>query len=202
MDNSTDAVNILLRAAQSPHLQPHQNNTSYPHSAWNQCWLVRKKWMRAEDVAWYVDDYFSDPKNHGLLVVHEPILCYTILTISSMFHSLPLESNSLGSDLIHVKCWGIVKSLCNRVFWAEEHGSASKLRTYGTVLALLLLVEWPPIIPNLPQDDMSELVVDEVLSTSTNNATDVNFEDLERHIQIGDGITSPLSSSFWVPSLH
>ncbi|KAH7006801.1 hypothetical protein EDB80DRAFT_841970 [Ilyonectria destructans] len=52
---------------------------------------------------------------HELLVVYEPILFYTLLTISTMFHNLPTHSTSPTSELIHSKCRGIVKSLCERV---------------------------------------------------------------------------------------
>ncbi|OOQ83284.1 hypothetical protein PEBR_35300 [Penicillium brasilianum] len=167
--------------------------------AWKKCWLVRNNWLRAGEAAWYISqffktlapmtpilsDYFDDPSTHELLVVYEPILCYTILSISSMYHCPSEEYASPGSALIHSKSWSIVKSLCTRVFWAEEHGSASKLRTYGTVLAILLLVEWPPNAIYLPPDDMVDYVFnDDVPAPGTRNHTAENLEDLERHLQI------------------
>jgi len=142
-----------------------------------------------------VSDFFADPQTHDHLVESEPILCYTILTISSMYHFLPASSSSPSSELVHVKSWDIVKGLCQRVFWAEERGSKSKLRTFGTILALLLLVEWPPRAAiSLPPDDMSDVVfyeADAAIATPMHQTR--ILEDSDRHIRIANGMPTACS---------
>ncbi|KAH7165435.1 hypothetical protein EDB81DRAFT_779231 [Dactylonectria macrodidyma] len=237
--NSTDALNVSLRVAQSsdsawqkgqtatrsvetqdtsplvsqtdPAAQEERSGTHPPspslriavlHEAWDICWLVRKGWLRAEEAAWYVteffrvlgpmtpiaSDFFADPQSHRHLVVSEPILCYTIITISSMFHNLSATSNSPSSELLHAQCWKIVKGLFEQVFWAKERGSESKLRTFGTVLALLLLIEWPPrAAVSLPPDDMNDVVTYEAGSVGTTRMWQSGtLEDSDRHIRIAN----------------
>lgn len=136
-------------------------------------------------------DFFADPKSHHHLVVSEPILCYTIITISSMFHCLPATSNSPSSELLHAQSWRIVKSLCEQVFWAKERGSESKLRTFGTVLALLLLIEWPPrAAVSLPPDDMNGIIIHEAGPTEATRVWQAGtLEDSDRHIRIANGLS-------------
>ena len=71
---------------------------------------------------------------------------------------------------------------------ADEHGSASKLRILGTILALLLLIEWPPEAMNLPSDDVTDMIPAETVSAATTpRSRPKNIEDSEHHIRVTDG---------------
>jgi hypothetical protein len=118
-------------------------------------------------------DFFANPANHEFLISHEPILCYTLLTISSHYHKLPSSKVSSRGYFIHPKAWQII---LDRVLWAQEHGSASKLRTLGTVQAVLLLTEWPPRMVYLPPDDANEILAAED-DNIENTHKSLNFED-------------------------
>lgn len=133
-----------------------------------------------------LSNFFSRPETHEFLIANEPLLCYAILTVSSAYNELPQTSPSPSTDLIHVKCWQIVKDLIQRVLWAAEGGSGSRLRTLGTVLAMVLLTEWPPwTISLLPDDTVDYLDSGPLIPPQKEVAP--TLEDGERHIQLTNG---------------
>lgn len=134
-------------------------------------------------------EFFADPANHEFLIEREPVLCYTILTIASQNFHLPQSNAAFREAHIHAKAWNVTKQLINRVVWAQERGPKSKLRTLGTVLALLLLTEWPPRAIDLPPDDMDEFIpmYDDVETADTDLRRFPTLEDEERRIKIAYG---------------
>lgn len=95
-------------------------------------------------------DYYSKHENHYQLLSSEPLLCSTILLISSRYHALPGEGGMMRSYYIHERLWTHCQHLIQRVLLGQEKLSAAKLRTVGTVEALLLLTEWHPRSMSFP----------------------------------------------------
>lgn len=89
-------------------------------------------------------DYFSNHENHSALISSEPMLCTTILTISSRYHVLHGEGGMLRSDDIHRKFWLYWKTLFMRVMYGEDSGPNASTRSIGTIESLLLMTEWHP----------------------------------------------------------
>lgn len=134
-----------------------------------------------------LSDFLSRSANREFLVVNEPLLCYAILTVSSAYHELPQSYPSPGAELIHSKCWQISKDLIQRVLWAAEGGSDSKLRTLGTVLAMLLLTDWPPRVIALPPDDSVDYLGTDASLLTSQRVVAPTLEDQERHIRLTNG---------------
>lgn len=149
-------------------------------------------------------DFFSNPQTHEFLITQEPFLCYTILTISSQHHNHRRSAQSTPSYAIHEKAWQITKRLCEQILWAEEEGSASRLRTLGTVQALLLLTEFPPRMVHLPPVDIDTITLPDEMA-ATDQRRDLGFatlEDDERHIQMAKGTFLTLFISVLVAQLY
>lgn len=141
-----------------------------------------------EPIAPILLDIFSSRSDHEFPILYEPLLCYTIMTIASCGYSRPFPSSSPSHELIHAKCWEITKTPCQRVFCDQEVGSNSKLRTFGTALALLLLTEWPPRMISLPPDEMADYVPDSAetsFSAPTHGGS--TLEDKEHYIRLANG---------------
>ena len=91
-----------------------------------------------------LDDWYSHHENHYYLVAREPMLCCTILTISSRYHVLPVPGGESRGFLIHQRLWEHCQHLLMRILLGQEKGSKAKTRTLGSIEALLLLTEWQP----------------------------------------------------------
>ena len=91
-----------------------------------------------------LDDWYSQHENHYYLVAREPMLCCTILTISSRYHVLPVPGGESRGFLIHQRLWEHCQHLLMRILLGQEKGSKAKTRTLGSIEALLLLTEWQP----------------------------------------------------------
>ncbi|KAJ5925453.1 hypothetical protein N7454_008092 [Penicillium verhagenii] len=106
---------------------------------WEACRFVRMGWFTAREAVTFIDlfyknmsclspiltDFYSNHQNHYLLITREPVLCCTILMISSRYHILP---------------------------GAGEKSTKSKIRSLGTVEALLLMAEWHPRSLHFPPE--------------------------------------------------
>ncbi|KAJ9667364.1 hypothetical protein H2201_002565 [Coniosporium apollinis] len=125
---------------------------------WNACRFVRMGWFRAEEAVTYVDlffknlsplspiitDFYSRHENHFQLVTQDPLLCCTILMISSRYHVLPGIGGASRSYFIHHRLWEHCQHLIMRIMLGQEKASKAKTRTVGSVEALLLMSEWHP----------------------------------------------------------
>lgn len=129
--------------------------------------------------------FFADPANHNILVTFEPTLCYALMSISTSMFTYPLAGPSSNHQFLHVKCWSITQRLIQRILWAGEHGADSRLRTLGSVLALMLLAEWPPRAIQMSTDEMLDAVMIDVGHTQTKSFP--TLEDEERHVRISNG---------------
>ncbi|KAK6507100.1 hypothetical protein TWF481_005549 [Arthrobotrys musiformis] len=96
--------------------------------------------------------YYSDPSTHEELVTTEPVLATTLLTLASRYCLLPGAGGLSRSYAIHDKLWRNLQSLFQRLMW----GSEKRMRTMGTVLALVALTEWHCRGLHFPGEDDGE----------------------------------------------
>ncbi|KAF3942089.1 hypothetical protein ABW19_dt0204120 [Dactylella cylindrospora] len=96
--------------------------------------------------------YFSHPATHEELVTTEPVLATTLLTLASRYCLLPGAGGLSRSYAIHDKLWRNLQSLFQRLMW----GSEKRMRTMGTVLALVALTEWHCRGLHFPGEDDGE----------------------------------------------
>ncbi|KAJ5136605.1 hypothetical protein N7448_005159 [Penicillium atrosanguineum] len=108
-------------------------------NVWDACRFVKMGWFTAREAVTFVDlffknmsclspiltDFYANHQNHYWLISREPVLCSTILMISSRYHVLP---------------------------GAGEKSTKSKVRSLGTVEALLLMAEWHPRSLHFPPE--------------------------------------------------
>ncbi|KAK0101082.1 hypothetical protein ONS95_012934 [Cadophora gregata] len=148
--------------ASTPGLTPAVSTLSYPTDdvmdVWDKCRFVRQGWFTSQEAVTYIDlfyqnmahwspilpDLYQYHHNHHRLIVEEPVLCTTILMISSRYHVLPgVGGNSRGYH-IHHRLWHHCEHLINRIVLGQEKYSTAKTRTLGSIEALLLISEWHP----------------------------------------------------------
>ncbi|KAF2154262.1 hypothetical protein K461DRAFT_125631 [Myriangium duriaei CBS 260.36] len=133
---------------------------------WNACRFVRMGWFSAEEAATYIDLFYRnmsgltpistelcrDHRNHHSLVVEEPLLCCTILLISSRYHSLTGAHGGSRTTYIHDRMWKHCQHLLLRLMLGQEKLSSARTRTLGSVEALILLSEWHPRALHFPPE--------------------------------------------------
>ncbi|CAI6027401.1 unnamed protein product [Clonostachys chloroleuca] len=148
-------------------------------SVWKKCRFVRTGLLSVEEAVALVDSFFidmlphaptldgfyADHANHHQLVTYEPLLCCVILTLSSRYHFFPTAGGRARSDLIHHALWEACQQLLMQLMLGQERSSRSRIRTPGSIEALLLLIEWHPQALHLP--DFDDL--DSDISTTSSN---------------------------------
>lgn len=97
-------------------------------------------------------DFFASRKNHFYLVTQEPMLCCTILMISSRYHTLRGVGGSSRAFFIHHRLWQHCQHLLLRVTLGQEKKSKARTRNVGSIEALLLMSEWHPRSLQFPPD--------------------------------------------------
>ncbi|KAK9853251.1 hypothetical protein MYU51_007083 [Penicillium brevicompactum] len=174
VSSNSDAMNILFEAA----LQESAHDTSCPAQVapeltdadvlriWNACRFVKMGWFSAYEAMELMDlffrnmaplspvltDFFASHKNQYYLVTQEPMLCYTILMISSRYHTLPGVGGYSRSFFIHHRLWQHCQHLLLRITLGQEKISKAKTRTIGSIEALLLMSEWHPRALQFPPE--------------------------------------------------
>lgn len=123
-------------------------------------------------------DFYSRHENHYWLVTQEPVLCCTILMISSRYHILPGVGGASRGFSIHHRLWQHCQHLVTRLIFGQEKGSKAKTRTICTIEALLLMSEWHPRALHFPpesdgwdSDLILSAVVDRDMSTTEDTST-------------------------------
>lgn len=97
-----------------------------------------------------IDQYYAHHENHFSLITQEPLLCCTILMISSRYCILPGVGSTFRAILLHQRLWEHCLHLVSRITFGQEKKSKAKTRTRGSVLALLLMTEWHPWAIHFP----------------------------------------------------
>ena len=87
-------------------------------------------------------DFFATPENHFYLVTQEPLLCCTILMISSRYHTLNGVGGPSRTFCLHHRLWEHCEHLLLRLALGQEKRSKARTRNEGSIEALLLLSEW------------------------------------------------------------
>lgn len=162
-DPSPDSGRSNLPGIQSSETYPATIPISWLSSAstsefelWNQHSFVRQGYFSAVEAITYVNLFLQNlaclspissfissiDSMHQRLIQEEPLLCCAILMISSRYHVLPGPGAASRADLIHMRLWKQCEALIARLTFGQERYSDRKLRSIGSVQALLLLTEW------------------------------------------------------------
>lgn len=128
---------------------------------------------------------------HTSLVMDEPILAITVLTIASRHMQLSGPGATIRAYQIHDVLWNNLRGMVQRLVWGQEQfgggfcgGGAVKthesrtgqitwkgsLRTLGTIEALLLLTDWHPRALHFPPGDNENRLLDADFSLTKDNA--------------------------------
>ncbi|KAL4739441.1 hypothetical protein BDV11DRAFT_205163 [Aspergillus similis] len=97
-------------------------------------------------------DFYADHRNHHELITCDPVLCCTMLMLSSRYHILPGPGGESRNFFIHHRLWQHCQQLVTRLIFGQERTSNSKLRRIGTIEALLLMSEWHPRSLHFPPE--------------------------------------------------
>lgn len=137
-----------------------------------------------------INDYRA-PSMHTSLVVDEPILAITVLTIASRHMQLTGPGATIRAYQIHDVLWNNLRGMVQRLVWGQEQfgggfcgGGAVKthesrtgqitwkgsLRTLGTIEALLLLTDWHPRALHFPPGDNENRLLDADFPLNKDNA--------------------------------
>ena len=145
---------------------------------WEACRFVKLGWFTATQAVTYIDlffknmtplspiisNFYAHHRNHYWLIAQEPVLCCTILMISSRYHILSGVGGASRAFFIHQSLWQHCQHLIMRVMLGQEKGSKAKTRTIGTIEALLLMSEWHPRSLHFPPE--SDLYDSDLIMTA------------------------------------
>ncbi len=97
-------------------------------------------------------DFYSNHDNHIHLIKDEPMLCCTILMISSRYHILPVVGGTAKGYFLHNRLWKHCEHLILRIMLGQEKGHHARARSVGSIEALLLISEWQPRSLHFPPE--------------------------------------------------
>lgn len=97
-------------------------------------------------------DRYKDHNNHKILILEEPMLCCTLLAISSRFHVLTGPGGYSRGHWIHSRLWQYCERLIQRLMMGQEKTSSAKIRTIGTIEAFMLISDWHPRALHFPPE--------------------------------------------------
>ncbi|KAG4434603.1 hypothetical protein IFR05_009928 [Cadophora sp. M221] len=162
--------------------------------AWSRFRFVRAGWFTPSEAIDYIDYYyvylspltpispptFRDPGTHPTLLVEEPILTVTLLTIATRYRQIPGPGGHCRSHAIHEQLWTYLRGMIERCLWGQEafgggfcgSGAESEaqtsstapwrglrkgsLRTLGTIESLMILTEWHPRALHFPPAEATD----------------------------------------------
>ncbi|EEU34204.1 uncharacterized protein NECHADRAFT_49898 [Fusarium vanettenii 77-13-4] len=151
---------------QAPQVVVLSNLTKADAELWSRQRFVRQGWFTAQEAITYIDlffqnlsflspildTFFADHKNHKHLIIEEPLLCCTLLMISSRYHILPGYDGPSRADFIHMRLWKYCEHLINRITFGAEKYCTARTRTLCSIQALLLITEWHPRAVRFPPE--------------------------------------------------
>ncbi|KAK5988265.1 Transcriptional activator ARO80 [Cladobotryum mycophilum] len=131
---------------------------------WSNWRFVQTGLLSAEEAVTYADlffrnmaalspivhDYYSDHENHHTLIRRDPVLCCTIMAISSRHHILDTEGGLTRGYHIHDRLWKYCQSLFDQAIWNERRAVRDQMRYLGLMESMLLITEWHPRASHLP----------------------------------------------------
>ncbi|KAL5336608.1 hypothetical protein BJX70DRAFT_409806 [Aspergillus crustosus] len=133
---------------------------------WDKCRFVRQGWFTAQEAVTYIDLFYRylaplspvltntyrDHSSHARLIVEEPMLCCTLLMISSRYFILPGAGGVSRSHFIHQRLWQYCELLIRRLMFGQEKHSTAKTRIVGSIESLILISDWHPRSVHFPPD--------------------------------------------------
>ncbi|KAK7938115.1 uncharacterized protein PG986_014983 [Apiospora aurea] len=178
------------------HLEPGYEDAL---KAWSRFRFVRAGWFTSQEAIKYIAYYFKflspmtpispptfgNPGTHYTLLIEEPILAVTLLTIASRYYIISGPGGHCRSHAIHEELWRYLRRMIERCVWGQEAfgggfcGSGAdesltsstapwrglrkgSLRTLGTIESLMILTEWHPRALHFPPDE----AIDELMLPS------------------------------------
>lgn len=163
--------------------------------AWARFRFVRAGWFTPTEAIDYIDYYyeylspltpispptFREPGTHPTLLMEEPILTVTLLTIATRYRKMPGPGGHCRSHAIHEQLWTYLRGMIERCLWGQEafgggfcgsgagDGEAQtsstapwrglrkgSLRTLGTIESLMILTEWHPRALHFPPAEATD----------------------------------------------
>ncbi|KIX95967.1 uncharacterized protein Z520_08222 [Fonsecaea multimorphosa CBS 102226] len=135
--------------------------------AWSRYSLVRQRWLLAQEAVTLADLFFeylspmspvlmSEYKNHSThqrLITEEPMLCTTILMISSRFFVLPGAGGVVRSYMIHQRLWQCCRGFIEQVVLGRGTYSAKRTSVLSIIDSCLLITDWHPRYADFPSED-------------------------------------------------
>ncbi|KIW77545.1 hypothetical protein Z517_09991 [Fonsecaea pedrosoi CBS 271.37] len=135
--------------------------------AWSRYSLVRQRWLLAQEAVTLVDLFFkylspmspvlmSEFQNHSThqrLITEEPMLCTTILMISSRFFVLPGAGGVVRSYMIHQRLWQCCRGFLEQVVLGRGTHSAKRMSVLSIIDSCLLITDWHPRYADFPPED-------------------------------------------------
>lgn len=97
-------------------------------------------------------DFYADHENHYRLLTDDPVLCSTILMISSRYHVLPGAGGLSRNFFIHHRLWQHCQQLVMRLTFGQDKSTSTKIRGIGTIESLLMISEWHPRSLHFPPE--------------------------------------------------
>ncbi|PMD45777.1 hypothetical protein L207DRAFT_562870 [Hyaloscypha variabilis F] len=134
---------------------PLSNPSQTTLESWKSCLFVKLGWFTTAEAVTYVDlffqnmntlspilnDYYHAHSNHHTLVLKDPVLCCTIITLSSRYHLLAGEGGLTRGFQIHYRMWKHCQSLFHRVVWGQRGTTKDQVGALGTIESFLLVTE-------------------------------------------------------------
>lgn len=189
-------IDPALSAANGPNKQARVQEQGYKDAvkAWSRFRFVRAGWFTPTEAIDYIDYYyeylspltpispptFRDPGTHPTLLIEEPILTVTLLTIATRYRRIPGPGGHCRSHAIHEQLWTYLRGMIERCLWGQEAfgggfcGSGAdaeaqtsstapwrglrkgSLRTLGTIESLMILTEWHPRALHFPPAEATD----------------------------------------------
>ncbi|KAL2870467.1 putative C6 transcription factor [Aspergillus lucknowensis] len=161
--HSMASPNTLSTATRPVEISPASSEVL---GIWEACRFVMIGWFTSREAVTLIDLFFknmsslspilthfyADHQHHRELVTCDPVLCCTILMLSSRYHVLPGPGGESRNFFIHHRLWQHCQQIVTRLIFGQERASNSKLRRIGTIEALLLMSEWHPRSLHFPPE--------------------------------------------------
>ncbi|KAG0158155.1 hypothetical protein PDIDSM_5668 [Penicillium digitatum] len=161
--NNESAFESMARVTRPVKLSDATQDTL---NVWEACRFVKMGLFTAREAVTFTDlfyenmsclspiltDFYANHRYHHWLITREPVLCCTILMISSRYHVLPGAGGESRNFFIHHRLWSHCQKLTMRLIFGQEKTTKSKVRSLGTVEALLLMSEWHPRALHFPPE--------------------------------------------------
>ena len=162
--------------SQTPMKSEKRNPIPHKTPQWHDFKLIKNGTLLKSEVQEYCSFFFSHltpliqsqlipkfyyiPSNYVYLV-SDPILLGAIIAVSSRYYALEKPNGRERSDQVHTASWRWTRSKLQGAVWGQ-----TITRTFGTIAAYFLIIEWNP-----HSDDFVDDASDEDDDLTTNNLT-------------------------------